>query len=419
MHPDLLVRSKADGSFLLTDAFSGETIAAAFSASTAIQAAIDQLAGTGGSIALARGLYQLETPVRLAPRITLAGSGAGTQLMPAAANAAGVCIHGVRADQAVIRDLCCRGDGSGRAGIVLEDTGLATIRDIVSRDFAEHGILLQHDCFCCRLSDNTTSGNGISGTCIADSGECRGGDWVPNLVTGCLSLGDRGHGFWIKRAFCTNLVGCQVYQPRGHGILVSEHANSTCITGCRVYQGMQNGILVDESHEINVSSNIVCWNKGHGIELRFVFWGTVSANNFIDNGARTPPQRHGIFIHTDSRSLQVTGNAIFNWPGHQPMIDGIHETADCMNNQITGNSLHRFSGEGVTCLGKGSITSDNLLCPDSYPHPSKKPPLPPYTDDPELIAGRKTVEFDTRRLDAVLAALRGPTPTTPSVNTTP
>ncbi|MGC1481085.1 MAG: right-handed parallel beta-helix repeat-containing protein, partial [Chthoniobacterales bacterium] len=211
---------------------------------------------------------------------------------------------------------------------------------------------------------------------LLDSDKGRGGDWVPNLVIGCSSVADEGHGFWISNSFCTNLVGCQTYQAKGHGYLIDRASNSTCLSGCRAYQGYQNGIMVDAASELNVSSTIICWNKGNGIECRKVVWGTITANEFIDNGARTEPRQYGVLIRGGSRGLQVSGNAIFNWPGHQPMIDGIHEEADCADNHFTANNVNHFKGEGVVSLGSRSLSGNNLVSAKAYEHPDNPGEFP-------------------------------------------
>jgi parallel beta-helix repeat protein len=136
---------------------------------------------------------------------------------------------------------------------------------------------------------------------------------------------------------------------------------------------MQNGIMVEDTHELNVSSNIICWNRGHGIEMNHVIWGTVSANNFIDNGGVAEPQAHGIYMHTDTKSVQVTANAIFNWQGHLPMRCGIYETEDCQYNQISHNNINYYTEEAVVCQGKNSVASNNLSLAEDYPHPGRQP----------------------------------------------
>ena len=357
-------------------------------ASEVFEAVMESLARQGGgSVHIASGTYAVEQPIELPSMTSVIGSGRATVLALAATNTHGVIFSVDTGDAIVISDLTCQGSPGQEslAGIVLTECGDCEIRGVTVRDFGQFGILLRRNCFMNKLLYNTTSGNGRAGTFISETGRGRGGDWTPNLVLGCTSIGEKGHGFELSFAICTNLVGCQVYQPAGHGYYFHSESNSTCLSGSRVYQGAQNGVLVQDSHELNVSSNIICWNRGHGMELNHVIWGTVSANNFIDNGARVQPQTNGIYMHTDTNSLQVTANALFNWEGHLPMLNGIYEAEDCHNNQITNNTINYFSEEGVVSRGQNSVAVNNLAVPERYPHPGAVP-FPelgePFTGEP-------------------------------------
>ena len=328
----------------------------------------------GGHLTIGSGIYEIAAPLRLPSMTTIQGSGRATVLRLSPANAQGVIFHLEERDASAIADLTVQGiPGAGRGiGVLLTECGDCEVRGVYARDFDGYGIVLERNCFVNKVTGCTTSGNGKAGTLIKDTKRGRGGDWTPNLILGCTSIGEAGHGVELEFAICTNIVGCQVYQPGGHGFYFHAESNSTCLTGSRVYQGSQNGILVENSHELNVSSNIICWNKGHGIELSYVVWGTVSANNFIDNGGRTQ-QRYGIYIHTDTHSVEVTANAIFNWEGHKPMLGGIHEAADCAHNQITNNTINYYTGEAVTSLGRGSVAANNLGVAEKCVHPGPQP----------------------------------------------
>jgi len=328
----------------------------------------------GGRMTIGSGLYEIAAPIRLPSMATVQGNGRATVLKLSPANARGVVFHLDTREATVIADLTLQGiSGTGNAaGVLLAECGDCEVRGVHARDFAGYGIALERNCFTNKVIGCTTWGNGKAGILIKETQRGRGGDWTPNLILGCTSIGELGHGMELEFAICTNIVGCQVYQPGGHGFYFHSESNSTCLTGSRVYQGAQNGILVENSHELNVSSNIICWNKGHGIELSYVVWGTVSANNFIDNGGRTQ-QRYGIYIHTDTHSVEVTANAIFNWEGHKPMLGGIYESADCGQNQISHNTINYYTGEPVTILGRGSIATNNLGVAEKYVHPGPQP----------------------------------------------
>jgi hypothetical protein len=221
-----------------------------------------------------------------------------------------------------------------------------------------------------------TAGNDSAGVYLSwNNWNGRGGNAVPNLIRNCKSYGEDGHAFELFRSTCNNLVGNIVYQCQGHGFYFHEQACSNLITGCRVFSGFKNAVYCDRAHESNVSGNIFCWNKGHAIEFRNCIWGTISGNNLIDNGDVVDYSRdgwktgvsYGIYLHTDTRSVQVTGNAVFNWPdGHPPLIDGIYETDDCSFNNISDNNIQFYTGLPVNVNGTSSMEDNNLGNPQFY-----------------------------------------------------
>ncbi len=372
------------GEFLARGRADGEGVHRGPAAAEALQAAMDALDAQGGGEAyIDCGEYPLARPVEIPSGATVRGSGRATVLRPAPGNAEGVLLRARERDGVVIADLTCQGaaDGPSEAGVVLEACGDSEVRGVFARDFAACGIVMRRGCFTCRLLGNTTAGNGGAGTRVVDcAGGGRGGNFVPNLLSHCQSIGERGHGFELSHAICTNLVGCQAHQPLGHGFYFHETSNSTCLVGGRVFEAEGNGILAENTHELNVTGNIICWNRGHGLEMDHVIWGAVSGNCFIDNGGTTGEMRHGIALHTDTRSVQVTGNAVFNWQGHLPMRCGIHEADDCRNNAITHNNINYVTEGGVVCRGAGSVASGNTVVEAAYSHPERQPFAPPRED---------------------------------------
>ncbi len=355
----------------------------------------------GGEIRLGTGVYEIDSPIHLPSLVSLRGRGRNTILKLSPLNQEGIILKVSQGESIVISDLTCQGIPGGKDsnGIVIEDSGDCEIRNVHSRDFDGCGLMLRGNSFMNKIINLTTSANKRAGILIKEGGRGRGGDWMPNLILGCTSIAEQGHGMELDFAICTNITGCQIFQPKGHGFYIHSESNSTCISGSRVYQGHQNGIMVENSHELNVSSNIICWNRKNGIELNHVVWGTVSANEFIDNGARVEPKANGIYLHTDTKSVQITANAIFNWHGHLPMCHGIYEAENCENYQITHNTINYLTEQGVVSQGKNSIAGNNLVVEKFYPHPGAKP----FPDDAPDFVGEP---FNSERIEAFLKLTR-------------
>ncbi len=350
----------------------------------------------GGEIRVGQGVYDFDKPVQLKSSIKITGSGRATTLKPSAQNTDGSILIGVNCDGVVLADLTCQGDMANTnekaAGIIFDNCGDSEIRSVFSRDFAGYGFWLRNDTFLSRVHDCVSARNGLAGYYISGiNAGGRGGDYITNDIKNCLSYAERGNGFELVSSLCVNISGCNVYHAKGNGYYFRQGANSILLTGSRCFKAEGNAILVENSHELNVTGNIVCWNRGHGIELNHVIWGTVTGNEVIDSGGSVEPKKHGIYIHTDARGLQVTGNQIFAWEDQLPMIYGIYENDDCQSNNITGNFINRYENEAIYSKGKGTLCTDNVFIRESYekvynqpfpePRTEKVKPFPAFTRD--------------------------------------
>ena len=62
----------------------------------------------------------------------------------------------------------------------------------------------------------------------------------------------------------------------------------------------------------------------------------------------------------DTKGIQVSGNAIFNWGDQAPMVKGIIEDVLSGSNIIANNNINYYTGNGVVSHGKGTIVENNL-----------------------------------------------------------
>jgi hypothetical protein len=396
----------------------------------------------GGEIRVMPGTYVMESPVRLADFVTLRGSGKATVLKLGRNNEEGMMIYAGSVDNVVVTDLTVQGLPEyleelpdtmkqveepyveevfepGRefvypyepSGVVFHQVGTGQIRNVYARDFSSYGIWLRKDNFMCEVNSCITSGNGKAGVYLQHNNEGgRGGNHVPNLVIGCKSYGEDGHAYELVRSTCNNLVGNIVYQCKGHAFKLHGHSCSNLITGCRVFEGYRNAVYCEQAHETNLTGNIFCWNRGHGIEIVNTVWSTISGNNIIDAGGVVNYEEvgwqtgltHGILLRGDTRSSQITGNSIFNWgDGHAPMIDGIHETAECRNNNIADNSINFYSGKAVNLNGNNSRSVNNLGIAKFYGRVWEGPFMPDSDEPAQLL-----VPFDGHATERIFSKTR-------------
>jgi hypothetical protein len=317
--------------------------------------------------------------------VLLRGRGRGTRLVVGGAGGTGTGLLCESLKGVVLSDLAIiAGDGKeAAAGIVVDDCGDCQVRDVYVQGFAEYGIWMRNSSFLCELRSCKLAANGKANIYLDHlAGGGRGGDFVPNLVTNCITYGG-GTGIECNRVIVLNILGCAVFQPGRYAYHLHHTSNSVLISGCRSFQVEEHAVVVENTHELNVSSNIFCWHRGHGIVLKDVSWGTVSGNEFIDQGVRSRDGVHtdGVVLSESTQGVQVVGNAIFNWGDQVPMAVGVREDATCRNNTISGNNINYYTEADVISEGSGTTVSDNVSERGESYQNQDRPPFPDFTTD--------------------------------------
>jgi len=132
---------------------------------------------------------------------------------------------------------------------------------------------------------------------------------------------------------------------------------------------------VEKTDELNISSNIFCWHTGSGIVVRNAAWGTVSANEFIDNGSYNPGGKNNEILFKDLdepielidgmvfenvSGYTINSNTVFNWNVCPKMKNGLVEDAKSYNNNISNNTLNFYAEEAVVSNGVGTVVAGNV-----------------------------------------------------------
>ena len=377
----------ANNQYRLRDQVSGKTLLTTASADQAFGIAKERLGQVGGLLRLTPGRYVLTQPVALGNETWLQGSGRSTVLY--CRQQGGLLMRAVRG--AIVSDLTLLADSAQRplVGVQLNDAGECQVRNVRVQGFADYGIYLKNNTFLnelahCWVADNRKANIFLEDLAVGS----RGGDFVQNEIKNCTTVRG-GNGIETSNAIVVNVVGCSVFQPSGHAYFVRKSSNSVLISGSRSFQVEGDAVVVENSHEINLSSNIFCWHRGHGIVLRGANWGTVSGNNVIDSGVRTRDGslRTGIVVEKGCKGLQITSNAVFNWGDQMPMAYGITEDNTGENNLIAQNNINYFTQVGVQAAGQGTVVTNNVTAKDrAYQGMGKKG----YPD------------FDTKKIDQFL-----------------
>jgi hypothetical protein len=392
---------------VLTD-LTHEVLYTSPNASAAIQAGIDALAGTGGTVMLGHGTFRVTEPIRLAGQVCLRGSGRGTRLVVDSANTAGIGLLGqgvagvVVADLAVIDATQC-----AAAGIVLDACGDCKLHGIFCADFGGYGIWLRNSSFLCEIGGCSLAGNRTANLYLDTLRAGQYGNFIPNLVTSCLIYGG-GKGIECHRAIALNIVGCTVHQTHSSAFHIHSRSHSVAISGARSYQISGDAVLIEDSHEFSLSGSVLCWHTGHGVAARAACWGTITSNQITDSGSYNPggpdraltfadlppdlPLHNGIDLR-DVKGYQISGNTIFNWNAAPPLGYGVFEDARSFKNSIVGNSVNFFANAAIHSAGQESIARDNLA------HAAQ-----PYNDMQTAIdAQRKAQSFETALTEQFIA----------------
>ena len=342
----------------------------------------------GGEVFLHKGEYILKNEISVPSYVTVSGSDMGSALIIDTDHKTGVAFNIKGKNRVILKNFAIKSiknSNYSKTAIVLSDCGDCVIDGIYIVGMKENGILLNNNTFLSEVKNCRIAASGGSAIKFENlSGQGRGGDFVPNNISNCI-LYQGNYGIICSNAIVVNISDVTVYQSKNNAFHLTEGSNSVLITGCRSYQIQNDAVVVHNSHEINISSNIFCWTEGNGIVLEGVKWGTVSANNIIDNGSinpfdpkkdslrttkevkntlRLPDDRNsvksGIVLENGTKGLTISSNAIFNWPATPKMKYGIVEDSTCENNNIVSNNVNFYSIADVTSKGKGTKVIGNV-----------------------------------------------------------
>jgi parallel beta-helix repeat protein len=92
------------------------------------------------------------------------------------------------------------------------------------------------------------------------------------------------YGMYIALAIeACNIINCEIFDNKCHGIYVTDKALNVRVENCRVYQNDRNGISVDDASSAFISSNEIFENEWHGIATLCNGRCTVSRNKIYGN----------------------------------------------------------------------------------------------------------------------------------------
>jgi hypothetical protein len=374
-----LIIYPAHEEWVLAHEFSHEELLRDSSATRVLAEAVLYLQ-EGGHLRLSSGDFYLDREISVNATCRITGSGAATRILPSNDFEGVALISLDGADRSHVGNLLFDGMDRCENGLMLRDCVECSLAGIMANRFTQSGIVLRDNCSCCNVSNCSASENARANF-LFDQQAFGGriGNFPPNVVNACTAIGG-GHGFEIHKTTVFNITASTAFQPRGHGFYIHQTSNSVLVSGCRTFQCELSAVYVENAHELNISSNIFCWQRGDGIVLNNVNWAAINGNEVIDSGVRDLDGvgRTGLLLHSDSKGIQIVGNTIFNWGDQPPMAHGIRESSDCSENLFANNHINYVSGEPIISKGRGSIVGENLIVAKAAYRNMDKPPFPDF-----------------------------------------
>ncbi len=368
---------KSDQVTVLRERFSGEKLLESANDSEVFEYCLDQLKReNGGRLDIGTGEFRIDRTMEPGSNVTVSGQGKFTRLVFTGEENAeyGILIKDVR-DVEIVDLMVISRNQTVRSGIVVENSGSCYVRDSKIIGFAEYGVVFRNNTYLSRVEGCELGGNTVANIFLEElAKEGKFGDFLPNTLSGNTIVGG-GKGIEAKRAIVANIIDCTIYQTHNTGIHLHSVSNSVLISGCRTFQITGHAVHVEDSDELNVSSNIFCWHTESGIVVENSAWGTISANEFIDNGSFNPNElnntvtvdeitdtielKDGVILRNVS-GYSIGNNTIFNWGVCPKMSNGIVEDELSYQNIISNNTINYFENQAIDSRGSQSIVKDNL-----------------------------------------------------------
>ena len=301
-----------------------------------IQAAIDALPSTGGSVYLLAGTFNVGTTTYAdraisinASNTALIGQGPSTILrLQNSSNGSVSIIDVTYQDSVVIRDLQIDGNQDNNAaagtyyGIELNNTGSSTIENVIVKEMQDSAVSLN-------LSDE-------------------------NLIQGNIFRGNSGNNIRFQTSN-ENIISNNTIITRGNagGIEVRD-SDYNIISGNNIdaSSGSSNPVTVHFSSNHNVVDGNVIFGGSEGIRI---YGGGLSQYNVISNNKISSTTDEGINLGVNADDNLVTGNSIYL----SGTIGIDLDNAD--RNVVSGNFIHSAATYGISVDQDWNSVTDNTI----------------------------------------------------------
>lgn len=364
----------------------------------AIQAKIDTLSTTGGTVHVPEGDFRIASTLKLPSNVTLQGKGRASRIFTTTYMLSA--IVSFETENVVVRDLYVEGDGKGEqpantptpTSDSLETSGcgisfMGVTRGLVENvhvynfggmrqgtdDYGISGIYLTYGCIDCTVRDCHVD-TCMIGVCEDNFFEAApyGNKFVNNTISNCRfgmagDSADANTDTLFDGNTIRNCLQSGIDINKGNRVRVVNNHVSTCGTetgnsGIWVY-----GTATLLSRGVLVQGNTCVDNSGHGIKVSDnAFYTQVLGNRCYGN------TKNGIFVLGNARYWTVANNharengesGIYAWKG---------DTGTIANGVLTGNTSENnghhgihLSGTQETAVANNVVKNNGTVMTDTY-----------------------------------------------------
>lgn len=332
-----------------------------------LQAAIDALPATGGSVRLPAGVFEINEPLRIFQEdVLIEGSGTATHIknMNTEGKPAIEIDNPKRKTDAKatlwrveLHNLRVTGNEQSGDGILAHHVNEIFLHGVTVSNHGGNGIHLDHCYEDPRVGDCLITYNKAAGLYL---------DLCHDIVVVGNQFEENQDAVVCKDGFNLCMTGNNLDDHLRHGVVI-ENTYGSVVSGNMIEECNGIAIILDrDCYGITLSSNVIAHEVLGGIDLRDAHGCAVSANTF------TIVKKDALRIGTNSSRITVTGNNFSNshiGDGGQKRqkVDSdasgivLEATSDIA---ISGNSFAGLTTKALTIVGetpKRVLFSNNLL----------------------------------------------------------
>ncbi len=300
------------GSYTTVGTDTGDQVVDGTSDQIEINAAIDALQFTGGTVLIKKGIYYNTAPILIRDNVTVLGEGPGTKLyLVSGSNCRQITNYNASGNSNIrVTNMQIDGNGANQTASSYDNLYFiqsqnVTVDNCLILNGNRHNILVSDSCTEIKVTNNRLKdAQGLSNCSTFNVSDMI---FSNNISSGATQTGiktDQSHTVTISNNVCLNNSTHQIFVTNG---------TSTTISGNAV-RGGQNGVRVTSNDYVTINGNSMRSHSQDGIVfLQNCNYGTVSGNTIRDVGTAAANTYDGVNINdqgTGCTNITIDGNVI-------------------------------------------------------------------------------------------------------------